>query len=734
MRTHILPCLLALALACALALGAAPTSINGIVHDPQHRPIPGAQVTLRAAGGHTWKTNSNQNGEFEFQLVPPGGPYVLEAQAPGFELAAETIQIREEHNPVFHIWMKVAAVRQQVKVSGAPALLNTETSTVQTLVTHAQIAQTPGADLAGSFAMITDFVPGAYVVHDTLHVRGGHQENWFVDGIPIVNTSIASNLGPAIAPKDVQSLQVQTGGYSSEYGDRSFGFFNVVTPSGFDRNSQAELVTSYGSFNRTDDLLSFGSHTDRFAYYASVNGNRSGLGLSTPTPQVIHAQEAGLGTFASVLYNASPQNQLRFITSIRGQHYQIPNTPEQQSAGIRDLEIDRDAMTGVTWAHSSPGGAVLTVSPFFHFNRANYVGGPADTPFILNDNRRSSYEGALASFAVPAGKNKFRTALEVWGQHDNTIFGLSENPGDRTLRQSFQPWANSEAVSFEDAYQSSSWLNLNAGVRLSHYGGLISENAAEPRVGASIQIPKVHWLVHGYFARLYQPPPLDTISGPLLAFASEQGVGFIPLHGERDRQWDAGISIPVRGWFLNFDRFRTSASNFLDHDELGNSDIFLPLTDRAALVRGNEVTLRSPEMLGRVRLNVVYSNQIVQGLGPVTGGLLEFAPSEYFFLDHDQRNTASAVVHVRLPRRSWASSSYEYGSGFLEEDGPAHLPPHSSWNLALGHSIGEKFSISFNALNVSNTRYMLDDSNTFGGTHFINPRELYVEVRWRFHY
>jgi hypothetical protein len=29
---------------------------------------------------------------------------------------------------------------------------------------------------------------------------------------------------------------------------------------------------------------------------------------------------------------------------------------------------------------------------------------------------------------------------------------------------------------------------------------------------------------------------------------------------------------------------------------------------------------------------------------------------------------------------------------------------------------------------------MLDDSNTFGGTHFVNPRQIYAELRYHFHF
>lgn len=76
---------------------------------------------------------------------------------------------------------------------------------------------------------------------------------------------------------------------------------------------------------------------------------------------------------------------MRWVLSARGDDYQIPNTPEEQAAGIRDIDVERENMLGFTWAHSSPGGVVLTVSPFLHFNRADYVGGPGDSPFVLKE-------------------------------------------------------------------------------------------------------------------------------------------------------------------------------------------------------------------------------------------------------------------------------------------------------------------------------------------------------------
>jgi outer membrane receptor protein involved in Fe transport len=712
----------------AAALG----TLKGIVHDPQHRPVEGAEVTVR---GSAWSKTirSDPNGEFEFDGIPEGD-YAVTVTAQGLAPLEQQITVVSGKAPVLHFQMELAPTKQMVKVSGAASSLSTQASTVQTLVAPEEIERTPGADQTNSLAMITDFTPGAYMVHDMLHMRGGHQVNWFFDGIPVINTNIAANVAPLINPKNVESLEVQRGGFSSEYGDRTYGFFNVVTPTGFNRNNEAELVASYGNFHTTDDQFSFGGHTDRFAYYASVDANRSDLGLATPTSEVIHDQSAGVGGFLSLLYNPSAENQVRWILSLRNDHYAIPNTPDDQAAGIRDLDLERDALVGFQWVHSAAGGVTFSLSPYFHFNAAHYVGGPGDTPFVLDDNDRSDYLGVRAVVQARKRGHNLRGGLEVWGQRDNAFFGLTANPGGQVLQQQERNWANSDAVFLEDQYQPTRWLTLNAGVRLTHYGGLVSENAADPRLGGGIRLPRLNWILRGYYAYYYQPPPLNSLSGPLLEFALQQGFGFVPLPGERDIQRDFGLTIPLRGWSLDVDNFHTNARNFLDHDVIGNSGIFVPLSDLAARISGTEVALRSPELFHRAQLRIAYSNQLAEGLGPITGGLLSDSDTTYFLLDHDQRNTASAVLSLNLPRRFWATPAVSFGSGFLNGDGPAHLPPHTTVDLAVGKLFGERWSVSVNATNLGNNRYLLDNSNTFGGTHFVNPRQVYGELRYRFHF
>ena len=62
------------------------------------------------------------------------------------------------------------------------------------------------------------------------------------------------------------------------------------------------------------------------------------------------------------------------------------------------------------------------------------------------------------------------------------------------------------------------------------------------------------------------------------------------------------------------------------------------------------------------------------------------------------------------------------------------FPAHTTVDLSVGKSFGERFSASVNALNVTNSHLLIDNSNTFGGFHYNDPREVYGEVRYHFHY
>jgi hypothetical protein len=735
---------LSLLLCATVTLATVFGTVRGIVHDPQHRPITGASLLLKAADSDFTKTaTSDAEGQFTFDAVPVGA-YSITVSSAGFDTAQQTFTILSGTSPTLHFELQLASQNQTVTVTGEEAPAQGESVTPTTLISRSQIDSTPGATRTNSLALITDYVPGSYFTHDQLHVRGGHQVSWLIDGVAIPNTNIASNLGPQIDPKDIDTLEAQRGSYSSDYGDRTYGVFDVSPRTGFDSNNQAELVVSAGNFYQTDDQLNFGGHTSRFAYYASVNGNRTNLGLQTPTSAVIHDAANGYGGFTSLMYNADAQDQLRLVAQIRRDYYQVPfdpNNPGTQGQFLQDANQESDSFVTFSWVRTLGPGLVLTVSPFYHYNSANYKSSPLDLPSSATEDRSSKYEGGQTATSWVAGANNLRAGVYGFAQQDYQLFGLIYN--DHSMPNLSppdieQPSGSLIAAYVEDQIKVTPWLILNAGVRQTHFSGVLVENATSPRIGASIRIPKLNWVVRGFYGDFYQAPPLATVSGPLLNFVNNQNLGFIPLRGERDEEHQYGLTIPFRGWILDADNFLTRATNFFDHNNLNNSDVFFPITIQGARINGWELTVHSPRIGNRARVYLTYSNQLALGFGGINGGLTDFMPGGgYFLLDHDQRNTLHVGGEYTLPWRLNASTDVYYASGFTNGN-PAipgdHLQPHTTFDLLLGKSFGERVSANVQCVNCANRRVLLDNSFTFGGTHWLNPREILVQVRYRFHY
>jgi len=756
-RTSLLGALL---IATVTAIATIFGSVRGIIHDPQHRPVQAAMVMLKAKSSDWAKsTTSNANGEFEFQTVPVG-EYTVSVANRGFAQAYESIVVISGTEPVVHFQLKVATKGETVNVSAAPQAVPTDTATPTTLVSRQDIERTPGAERTNSMAMITNFVPGSYVTHDMLHIRGGHQTSWLVDGVPVPNTNIAANIGPQFDPKDIDYLEADRGSYGAEFGDRTYGVFNVVPRTGFERNNEAELIMSVGNFYQTNDSLSFGSHTERFAYYASLNGNRSNLGLQTPIPQVVHDADNGYGGFGTVIFNVDSSNQLRLVTSLHRDYYQVPFdpnpndiengsiaangfSPQYPSIGLRDGEHESDAVVNFSWVHTFNSKVAMTVSPLFHYNSGDYNSPTTDTPIATTENRRSTYAGGQASVSANFARNNLQAGFFSFYQQDNQLFGAIFNDGSGNLQVTDveHPTGNQETFFIDDKFTPIPWLTLIAGMRPTRFSGRVSENAISPRFGATVTIPRLRWTFRGFYGHYYQAPPLLTVSGPaLIDFAKGEGLGFTPLHGEFDEEQQFGVTIPYRGWVLDADNFRTNATNFFDHNNIGASSIFFPISVSHAVIRGWELTLRSPRFAHRAQVHWAYSNQIAEGSGTVSGGLTNFSFSPGLTpLDHDQRDTLNVGGDVTLPWRSYAATNVYYGSGFhnafLGQPYPGdYLPQHTTFDLSLGKDFGERFSASVNALNVANRRVEYDNSLTFGGFHWNNPREIYAEFRYRFHY
>ena len=736
-------------------------SVHGIVHDPQHRPIQGARLTLKAQDSDfTQIQDSDTNGEFVFTSVPIGN-YNVTVASNGFQQAAQAVVVQSDTSPVLHFQLAVEGAKESIVVAETPVGATTDSATPTTMLSRTDIQQTPGADRTNGMEMITDYVPASYVTHDMLHMMGGHQVNWLIDGVPIPNTNIATNLGPQILPKDIDYLEVYSGSYDADYGDRTYGVFNVVPRTGFEYNRACDLTITAGNFYQTDDQISCGGHTPRFAYYASLNGNRSNYGLETPIEQVVNDAVNGFGGFASFIFNPDAKNQYRLVASLRRDYYQIPIDPDPASignsiypsSGLHDAEVEPDGYLTFSWVRTFNPNTLLTVSPFYHYNGADYNGGPNDTPVISTVKQDANYAGAQIALNQTFWKNDLQGGVYAFGQHQYNYFYNYYTDGTPNYPSS-SIGANGGVVSefINDKFKVTPWFTLIAGLRSTQFTSTISETANSPRFGAALRIPRVNIVFSGFYGYYYQTPPLSTATSALNNVANDQGFAFSPLRGERDIQWQYGVTIPYRNWTLSANNYETRAKNWLDHNNIGESNIFWPITWSYAQIQGWSLTLRSPNVFNRGQFHLAYANQIAQATSPITGGLIcpvpvtdacPFSPDNLppglSPVDHDQRNTLNFGFNGTLPWHVYASTNVYYGSGFTNglpgvQYPGNYLPSHTTFDLAIGKTFAEKYTISANALNVANRRVQLDNSLTFGGFHWNDPRQIYGEFRYRFNY
>jgi hypothetical protein len=769
--SYILSALLFLA-ASIPALATVFANVHGVVHDPQHRPIAGANVTLKAAeSAFTLNAKTDSEGEFDL-LQAPIGVYELTISATGFATTEQSLAIASGTNPIVHILLSVAPATQTVVVQGLEnSLSSSDSVTPTTLVTRADIDETPGASRTIGMEMITDYVPGAYMTHDMLHMRGGHQTSWLIDGIAIPNTKIASNVGPQIDPKDIESLETQRGSYSSDIGDRTYGVFNVLPRNGFERNRDGELLVSGGNFGTGEAQVSLGDHSSATAWYSSLTGGRSSYGLAPPVAQTVHDATNSESGFVSLIRNQTPKDQLRLNAQFRQDYFQVPYDPnpndwEQEtppggnpyyiSYGLRDGQTERDSFVIANWVHTLSPKALFSFAPFYHFNQANYDSPSTDSPAATTWHQGSNYVGGQGDVHVDAGPNNFSGGMYTFYQAESDLFGVIDNTASPSTVYGPDPGTAGAALVegyLSDHLRLGQYFTLLGGMRFSSYHAGLNESATYPRIGATFEIPKLHWVLRGFYGHFFQPAPLETVSKSVLNYASQQPTGentFAPLPSERDEEHQFGIQIPFRGWFLDVDTVKNRVNNFLDHSNLGESNMYFPIAVDGALVRAWEMTLRSPELAHLGQFHLTYSNQIAEQRGNIIGGFtcsIQGDPActlgfNYTPVDHDQRQTLNTGFTANLPQHTWFSTNVYYGSGFSNGlqgspqspyQGP-YLPVHTTFDASAGHSFGERWKLSVNAINVTNHRVLLDTSITIGGFHYNDPRSISAELRYRFHF
>src|ERR1039458_10009139 len=88
---------------CAIAHATVFSQLQGVVHDPQHRPLAAAQIKLTAAhSAFTLSTESNGEGAFTLSNIPLGD-YTVTVTHAGFATLQQTITVHSDTTPILHL-------------------------------------------------------------------------------------------------------------------------------------------------------------------------------------------------------------------------------------------------------------------------------------------------------------------------------------------------------------------------------------------------------------------------------------------------------------------------------------------------------------------------------------------------------------------------------------------------------------------------------------------------------
>src|SRR6476620_8202919 len=141
-RTAVILLGIFLVLATGESLASVFGTIKAIVHDPQHRPVQGAQVEVKSRTSD-FKTSGTTNEEGMALLSNvPVGEYDVAIISHGFSGAQQSVTVNSGNVQEMHFALALAQHQETVEVSGAPETVNPSSPVPQTLVNRGDIAET----------------------------------------------------------------------------------------------------------------------------------------------------------------------------------------------------------------------------------------------------------------------------------------------------------------------------------------------------------------------------------------------------------------------------------------------------------------------------------------------------------------------------------------------------------------------------------------------------------------
>jgi hypothetical protein len=120
-------------------------TVEGIVHDPQHQPIAGANIRVKSANLKRYSDRTNKPGG-SFRIAPlPVRDYIVTVQQPGFIKTEQHMTAASNTSLILDFKLTIARVERSTVVTTETPTANVDSVTPTTLVDQPTILHTPGA-------------------------------------------------------------------------------------------------------------------------------------------------------------------------------------------------------------------------------------------------------------------------------------------------------------------------------------------------------------------------------------------------------------------------------------------------------------------------------------------------------------------------------------------------------------------------------------------------------------
>jgi hypothetical protein len=699
----------------------AQSSIDGAIHELSGKPVRGGTVVLqRAEGSVVEQTTTDAEGHFRFAAVDAGG-YTVKADVSGFYPARYDFVLRGRQPLSLSLDLQPKTTLQQsVEVKSEYLTVDSQKTGSSYTFTQQDLDALPDPLTDTTNDLVNNLMPGASDSHDNfLAVRGTEFSlHEFINGVSFLDNA-QPQYSPGVSPQIFETVDLITGGFTSEYGNRFGGVLDITTRSGADIGGHGDINFRGATFDNYDLNADYGGQSGKLGYYFFIDGFTSGRFLEPPEPVELYDFGKGARAAAQFDWHAGEKDSFKLLLMGGGDNFQQPNIAEDQEVG-RDAQRHLRQQTGIlTWLHSFSSNTLLSTSLYERTGSDRVL--PTSDPItpVSAASRAPLALGIKTDLSTIWKGHYFKGGVDLVRLREKEGF-FFDSRGDPDVFPSFGgTLLGGQASAYVlDHFSPLRNLTVDLGLRYDYFDLVDTGVQTSPRVGLAYHFTRTHSVLHAAYNRLFSPPPIEY---SLLA-------SFIGNHAIEPHQRVGNVRPYTQNYFevgwaqelhsrisLELNAYLHSGHNPFENHEISISRIFVPINFHTSRSTGLEAVLNMKQLekwgiTGRLQ----YAAAKTYFYGPNTGGFIgdeALDPGERIIPAFDQTHTGTAQIfyHNRW-RGAWTGAALRYGSGTIVENGP-RLPQHFTADLVAGVNVwnaeAHRVDLEFDITNVSDSRYQI---------------------------